>query len=68
MAEKTKKKGISIYIDSAMYKKLENSRDKFIERKGWEDLQEMKIFQLSDYLKFIINEYLKEEEKSESKV
>ena len=63
MEKKTGKKAISIYIDENIYEKLEDSRDKFIERKGWGDLQEIKIFQLSDYIKFIINEYLKGEEK-----
>jgi hypothetical protein len=75
MVKKLKKvnKPVLVYIDEDTYQKLNNSLERFVknnsEKDGkWQDYYSINKFKTTDYLRYIVMKYLKEEEKNESKV
>ena len=66
-------KSILVYIDEDTYRKLNDSRERFVKNNGekdgkWQDYYSINKFKTTDYLRYIVMKYLKEEEKNESKV
>ena len=70
---KTVNKSILVYIDEDTYQKLNDSRERFVKNNGekdgkWQDYYSINKFKTTDYLRYIVMKYLKEEEKNEPKV
>ena len=70
---KTVNKSILVYIDEDTYQKLNDSRERFVKNNGekdgkWQDYYAINKFKTTDYLRYIVMKYLKEEEKNEPKV